>query len=792
MIEEIEDGQEEELEVKETPASDEDEKKLAEYFLHQITIAKKQHEKFYDRGEKAVKEYLAAHSDSDQEKKAERRLNIFNSIINTMLPSFYARTPKVEVTLRKKVGGLLDVLGAQAIENGGQYCLEECQNFDDESIQAVKSFLTVGRGVFWERYEVKTEEVTEEVPLIPGQDGMFYYSDGAPYEGSPDEVEMTEDGFFSAQMTYEKVVSEKSITEFVHYKDYLQQAARLESEIDWKARRVYMSKAEFKKRFKEFDVNKLTFDTVPEELNELATGKDEAKRLHGKTAIWELHCKSKNKVLWLCEEYAEGPIEISEPPVKLKKFWPCSQPLVANQLQDSAVPVSDYHIIEDMLVEVEKLTTRMHACIEAIRVNAAYDKSMGSMLEDLMTDDFQMIPIDDFATFAEKGSLEQRIFYAPVEPYINALQVLAQSRNETLGKIYELTGSSDLIRGATNPSETAAAQQLKGNFAALRFSLRQRQVQEFLSEQIGIKCEVMCSQFSDETLYEICRGDELSQQIPPDPQTGEPVFDFGQVVEYIRNPYKYYKIAIETDSMIAMDEAQERQDRTDFLNSIGQFVSQILPSMQQYPALAPMFMEMVTFATRSYRAGKELETVIETQLGAFRQQMEQQQAQQQEQQQDPAMMEAQVKLQVAQIEAQSQQQKMQVEAQVAQHKMQAEMQKLQGDAQIKQMEMQLKLEQLKLEQEKIRLEYHKMGQDRQMKDLQLQEQAAKTATTIQKEAMDTEQELVKGLSKASTREGVEQVQAVATSGSKKETGAKMIKWVPGGAIVMPYEDNSGE
>ena len=729
-LEDIDDEETEEIEVKEHKV-DEDEKKLAEYYLHQIAIAKKQHEKFYARGEKAIKEYLADFPDSDADNKESRRLNIFNSIINTMLPGYYARTPKAEVNLRKKLGNQLDVIGAQAIENGGQYCLEECQDFDETAINAVKSFLVVGRGVLWERYEVEMEDAVEEVPVLQGADGGWFYADGTPVEDKDISFSQELQSYVVVE-EFERVVSEKSITEFVHYKDYLQSPARLESEVDWKARRVYLSKSEFKERFPEFNISELSFDTVPEELEELGHAKDEAKRLHGKIALWELLAKSKKKVMWLCEEYKESAVEVADPEVELQNFFPCAPAIGANLSQDSAVPTCDHHIIADLLKEVERLTSRMHACAEAIRVNAAYDKSLGGLLGDMFSNDFMMIPLDDFKTFAEKGGLDQRIFYAPVEPYAKVLQVLAQSRDDALNKIYEVTGSSDILRGSTSPMETAAAQQLKGNFAQHRFSLRQRQIQAFLSAQFRIKCEIMSGQFGDETLYEICKGEELEQQFPVDQQTGQPQGGFADVLQYVRNPNKLYRIDIETDSMVALDEAQERQDRTDYLNSIGQFISQTLPAMQQYPALAPMFMEMVSFATRSYRAGKELETTIENQLGQFQQQIQQQQQQQGQEQPDPGMQEAQLRLQVAQIEAQ-----------VDTQKLQAEGQRGQLDAQLKQFELQIKAEELKLEQEKIRLEYAKLGQDRQLQDLKITEQAVKTQGAIQKEQMDTQQEAIK-------------------------------------------------
>jgi hypothetical protein len=760
--EEYEEGEgleEEQAEAK--PQLEEDDRKLTKYFLDQITIAKRQREKFWKRGEKALKEYQGEFSGCDEDTTDTRRINIFNSIVNTGMPAYYARTPKSEVQLREKLGDALDAAGAQAIEAGSQYCLEECQDFDAVAERSVKSLLTVGQGTLWERYEVETEPEIEEIPVIQGQDGAWYYSDGAPVEDA-DIGQDQETGQFFVVQEYERVVSEKSVTEFVHYKDYLQSPARYESEVTWKARRIYLSRTEYQELFKQdgnlyyLPVDELDFNTIPEEMKELGLGKD-SESMQGKLAVWELWSKPKEKIIYLTEDYHDGPLLKSEPPVKLKGFFPCAPCLVANEAQDQAIPVCDHHIIKDLLKEVERLTTRMHACAEAIRVTAAHDKALGDVLSQMFETDFEFIPIDDFKAFAEKGSLSDRVMFAPVKPFADALQVLGNLREDALKKIYEVTGSSDIMRGATDSRETAAAQQIKGSFANLRFSHRQRQIQKFFAAQLRIKAEFMCTLFADDTLYEICKGREIEKQLqaqatpqqppmPPQaqgqpmppmpqmapPQPPAPQYSFGDVLEYIRNPMKFYKIDIETDSMIALDEAAEREQVANYINSIGGLISQTLPVMSQYPSLADLFVEVLDLANGAYRNGKRLDTLLETLLPAFKKEAAANAQREQAGANDPKQAEAQVKLQVAQIEAQSDQMKAQAEVQAAQM-----------DAQLKQMEMSIKQQEIEIERMKIQLEYAKLGKDVQMKDLEMTAQAARTQGTIAKEQMDTQQEAIK-------------------------------------------------
>lgn len=773
-----------EAEAEELPESNEDKKKLVKHLNIQLETARKQHDTFYKHAEDAYKEYLSNYGVYDQEDKPVRRMNVFNSIVNTQLPAYYSRTPKAEVGIRKKTGGTLENVTGQAIEHGAQYCLEECQDFDAAAILAIKSYSITGRGVLWERYEAETAVVTENLRvLFDGE--SYFYEDGTEVAPESEIVGDEMQGFYAAK-TYKKVVSEKAITEFVHYKDYLHSPARCEADISWKARRAYLSKDEFRKRFPSIDVSDIKFENIPDELKESKNASKDEIKAQGKAEVWEIWHKEKNRVYWICEDYEEGPIEESEPPFKVKGFYPCSPALCANVGENTAVPTCDYHIIEDQIKEVERTTTRIHACLEAIRANGLYDKMLGDQMTEIYSTDFLMIPIDDFKAFAERGKLEDRIAFAPVEPYVRALEILYDAREQALAKIYEVTGNSDLIRGSTNAQETATAQQLKGNFAQLRFSLKQRQVQQFIKEQLRIKAEVMCSEFQDQTLYEICRGEELEEQFisgEVDPQTGQPLpaeYSFAQVIELMRDDIqRRYKIDIETDSMVALDEGAERQQRTDYLNSIAGFVSQVLPAMQQYPALAPTLMEMVMFATRSYRAGRELEGTIEAGLTEVRQELEQQRANPQ-QPEDPKMVENQIKLQIAQIEAQVDQQQAQIE-----------LQKAQIDAQLKQLEIQAKVDENQIKREQMQLEAGKTMVDTkaETEKMKLREDLAKV--TLELQALRAQHEILDKLVQTPRETPAAPAPAPAPAPNitlNVPSGRKLVKQTDAGTVVIPLDE----
>jgi hypothetical protein len=90
------------------------------------------------------------------------------------------------------------------------------------------------------------------------------------------------------------------------------------------------------------------------------------------------------------------------------------------------------------------------------------------------------------------------------------------------------------------------------------------------------------------------------------------------VIALLRNDrLRGFRIDIETDSTIQPDEDAEKQRRIEFLDAVGGFLEKgaaILPVM---PELAPMASEMLMFTARGFRAGRNLEDVIEKSLQAL-------------------------------------------------------------------------------------------------------------------------------------------------------------------------------
>jgi hypothetical protein len=77
------------------------------------------------------------------------------------------------------------------------------------------------------------------------------------------------------------------------------------------------------------------------------------------------------------------------------------------------------------------------------------------------------------------------------------------------------------------------------------------------------------------------------------------------------NALRAFRIDIETDSTIEPQDRQEKQRRLEFVTAVGEYVGRSLPAIQLAPQLLPIIVEGLKFLVRGFRAGREMEEVID-------------------------------------------------------------------------------------------------------------------------------------------------------------------------------------
>lgn len=407
---------------------------------------------------------------------------------------------------------------------------------------------------------------------------------------------------------------------------------------------------------------KIPFDAGPDTLKTYGQSTKE----HTRAKICELWDKESGKVYWFSKSMPDL-IDERDDPLELQGFFPCARPLYATMTSDTLVPVPDFVLYQDQAVELDILSDRIDGLVKALRVRGVYDASQPA-LQRLMTEgeNNALIPVDKWMAFGEKGGLKGSIDLLPLDTLADALLQCYRARTEIKNQIYEITGLSDIIRGSTMASETATAQQIKGQYASLRLRAMQEDVAMFATELLRLKTEVICSKFQPQTILMYA----AAQQMQPADQQLIP-----QALELLKdNPLRSFRIDVAADSLVQMDEQQTKRDRIEFIQAFGGFLKEALPVAQASPAITPMLVEVMKFGIGAFKQSKPIEGALDAALD----QLKQQQAQPQQPRPDPEMMKLQAQQQADQMRAQADiqaaQAKAQFDAQIQQAKIQSEMQ----------------------------------------------------------------------------------------------------------------------
>ena len=666
-------------------------------YLNIVSQYDNEFKKWEARAEKIVKRYRD--DNRSQHTNETAKFNILWSNVQTLIPAVYAKLPKASAERRFGDNDPVGRVASEIIERALDYEIEHYPDFRATMRYAVEDRFLGGRGTAWVRYEphVRTLDVPED-GLQVTEDIENERAEGQTPEGA----ENPENQDYTAGETepQEEIEYECAPTDYVHWKDFGHSVARTWEEVTCVWRWVYMTREALTERFGEKMSKKIPLDSGPETLK--TYGQSNKERTRAK--ICELWDKETGKVYWFTKNYSEL-IDERDDPLELEGFFPCSKPLYSTTTSDTLIPVPDFVLYQDQANELDILSDRIDGLVKALRIRGVYDASQPA-LQRLLTegDNNTLIPVDKWMQFSEKGGLKGAIDILPIDELANALLNCYRARTEIKAQIYEITGISDIIRGASAASETATAQQIKGQYAGLRLRSMQEEVALFASELIRLKAQVMCSKFQPQTILAYAAAGQMSQ---PDQQM------IPQAMQLMQdNPLRNFRIEVDADSLVQIDEQQNKRDRVEFLTAFSGFMKEALPVGQQSPELVPMLVELIKFGIGAFKQAKPIEGVLDVAL----EQMKQKQAGPQQQKPDPEMMKM-------QAQQQSDQMRVQADTQAAQAKMQAEMQMTQAKAQAE-----MQVEQMKM-QHAAQLEQQKLQFEGQLKNMEMQ--AAKERTELE-------------------------------------------------------------
>jgi hypothetical protein len=376
---------------------------------------------------------------------------------------------------------------------------------------------------------------------------------------------------------------------------------------------------------------------------------------HFQACIYEIWDKEQGKVFWVSKSMGEI-LDEKDDPLQLEGFFPCPKPMYATLTTDSLEPIPDFVLYQDQAKQLDTLADRIDGFINALKVRGVYDASEPSLARLFSEgENNTLIPVKNWAAFAEKQGMKGAIDLVDITPIAQALTMCYQAMEQVKSQIYEIMGIADIQRGQTDPNETLGAQIIKSNNAAGRLKTMQHSVVDFATELLSIKAQIICKHFTDDTIVKISGAMQLSpqdQQLVP------------QALQLLKDePAKNFRIEVTSDSMIYQDEQQEKADRIEFLGALSQFMNQALPVATQAPELTPLLMEMLKFGVTAFKAGKGMEGLIDETADQFRNK-----AKAMEGQPKPPP----VEIQKLQMQMQAKQAEMQVQSQLEVQKLQAQ------------------------------------------------------------------------------------------------------------------------
>ena len=645
------------------------------FWAQEVELYERTTNKWLNRGRKILKRYKDVRSPREE---AATRFNVLWSNVQTRLPALYARDPKPEVERRFKDRDPVGRTVAEILERCLDYTIQHCNPFGRIIRQAVLDFELPGRGTVWVRYvphfhkvDLEPEQAKSPGDAGPGlEDEDTGSTDGRVNLGLTQEVkgegeEVTNEA--QDEVEEERLGYEETCLDYVYWEDFGHTWARTWDEVRAIWRRVYLTREEIGERFdlSAEEVERIPLDWSPKGIND---NKVDVKQK--KAIVYEIWDKQEHEVCWIVKNYPKE-LDRKDDPLHLEHFFPSPPPLYANLAQDELIPTPNFVYYHDQAAEIDELSTRIASIGKALKVCGIYDSSAPG-LDRLLAEgvENQLIPVDGWMALKEKGGIEGIMELIPLKDIAETLASLREQRQTMIDDVYQITGLSDIIRGLSEPEETATAQQIKGQFAVLRISDAQTEVQRFCRDTLRIMAEIIAD-YDLETLKKISGvkllteaeksvlklqltppqppmppmsggplgmgsqpppGPPMQPQAPPPggppPGIGAPLQPTGapsgidperirllkepsweQVEQLLDNPVlREFRIDVETDSTIRTDEDADRAARMDFIDKLGKMIQEAATVPKP---LIPAVGEVVLFGIRGFKVARNLERVFE-------------------------------------------------------------------------------------------------------------------------------------------------------------------------------------
>ena len=551
----------------------------------------------------------------NNEGQREDRYNIFWSNTQTLRPLLFSRLPKTNITQRFLDSSETNRVASEMMERSIELYLKDS---DAETVisKCRDDYLIGGRGVARVCYDPEKE--------IKLEDGTV-------------EIDPSE---------------KKCRIEYVDWKDFRMSNDKEWSKVRWIAFRHYKTRNELVEEYGEKG-SKVALNATRLTTDKTKKNKDELFLL---AEVWEVWDKETKSCLFLTLNGGGVLLTNEEDPYNLKDFFPIASPLGSNSNPIDLRPIPLYRQYKTQAEELNTIDTRIRSLVEQCKFTGLYSTiaEKSDMVALFNGDDGTMTPM--LSTGNQK--VQDLVMFKPLGEIIATISQLNNRKDRVIFSIRDITGISDIVRGVTTASETATAQQLKGNFAISRIQPLQKELEFWTRDLIRLLCELTVENYTVEELAQMTqlkivdiKAIEKAEQLKldallneakalTDPNNPEEVARLEQMNQQAMAQFKKtmkkpledlkgyaitpeqipeleklikndklrtFAIDVETDSTIKIDQQQEKTDRIEYIRSISEFSNSFFPMVQAGIITPDAFKQFMLFISKPFKVGRNVE-----------------------------------------------------------------------------------------------------------------------------------------------------------------------------------------
>lgn len=677
------------------------ERSLVEIWKREIDNAKNYHESSKKMAKEFQLLYEAQEDQAESSPSLKSNYPIFWSNTQVLRPLLFSKLPKANITQSFFNEDEISRISSELVERLLTYLLKESDA--ENQIEKIRdAFLIQGIGipriVFIppEPIETKTKKKKEKPEVeeeSEDETSMQDYSEDMA-EG---ETEDTEE-----ETSYDTDDSKKSFKiEFVDYQDFLKSTEKEWNRVRWIAFKKYYSRKElieyFGKKGEKVPMTNVKFESLNEE--------SQKEDLYKMCEVWEIWDKENKKCHFITFAGDGFVLDTEDDGYNLKNFFPIPMPMGLNESK-RLLPSPLFNKYKNLADDLTDIHDRITSLVQQAKFTGAYTSLVEqSDVENIMNgDDGEFKPLKTSANIDDARKL---VVFKPLNEIANTITILRTEKMALKSDIQEITGLSDIVRGTSVASETATAQQLKGNFAISRIQPLQKEVEFTIRDTLRLLAELAVEKMSINEIIKIVglkvvdvdlilenakrnidveKEEAINLLDPKQPDFKEKIamleqqaqMGLQQTIKDLQKQLKGFfielknipklektikndklrciSIDIETDSTVKIDQNQEKMDRMEYIRTISQTIQQMVPAVQTGVISKDALNEFVIFASKPFKVGRNLENYLKNEEPV-------------EQKPDPQAM-------MAQAEMQIRQQELQLKAQEITGKLELEQQKV--------------------------------------------------------------------------------------------------------------------